>query len=494
MGAAAPEPLERRASVRLGGVADFLEQESILLVIGLLYAAALLVRLPYTLGADSWLTFVGGRFVREHGLPHADVLTAWSHGVTWVDQQWLAQLVFEASARAGGVKLALLVHAALVVGAFAVAAAAARRLGAGSRAVALVAVLVVPELAEAWELRAQSFAYPLFVAVLWLVLADARRPGRGVLLCLPLLVIWTNLHGSVLAGAALVSLHGLIRLRSSGRSAVAAVTAFGPWVALFASPYATDLPAYYAHVLVGRNFSSLVTEWGPATPSFMTGPFYALAFGGVALLARGWARVLPFERGAFFVTLVAGVLGLRNMVWFSLVAFLVLPRLLHRELEATARDEAQRRMKIVVAAAAAGAAAIVAVVAVARPAAAYERAYPPALADRVAAAAAAHPGYPVFADVAYGDWLLWKHPSLRGRVAFDARLELLSKRRLASLYDWKSHIGDGWWRIPGCPSVVVVDRTQNRTTLDLLVRERGARVAYRDRSAAVVIRPRSACP
>src|SRR3954471_10093235 len=85
---------------------------------------------------------------------------------------------------------------------------AARRLGGSSRAVALVAAAAVPQLAQDWQLRAQSFAYVLFVAVLALLVADQRRASSRVLWCLPLLVLWANLHGSVAVGALLVAVRG----------------------------------------------------------------------------------------------------------------------------------------------------------------------------------------------------------------------------------------------------------------------------------------------
>jgi len=37
----------------------------------------------------------------------------------------------------------------------------------------------------------------------------------------------------------------------------------------------------------------------------------------------------------------------------------------------------------------------------------------------------------VFANGAFSDWLLFKEPSLRGRVAYDARFEVLPDGRLA---------------------------------------------------------------
>src|SRR5919206_563024 len=74
------------------------------------------------------------------------------------------------------------------------------------------------------------------------------------------------------------------------------VELLAPWLAVFASPYFAGLPAYYEHVLLGRGFSTLVVEWQPATPSFLTAFFYVLGFGVVALLARSWSRTTRLER------------------------------------------------------------------------------------------------------------------------------------------------------------------------------------------------------
>ena len=67
-------------------------------------------------------------------------------------------------------------------------------------------------------IRAQSFAYPLFALTLWLVVADSAAPRlrARTWLVLPVLVLWANMHGSVLIGAAMVALY-------AGYRAVAAV-------------------------------------------------------------------------------------------------------------------------------------------------------------------------------------------------------------------------------------------------------------------------------
>ena len=63
--------------------------------------------------------------------------------------------------------------------------------------------------------RSQAFAMPLFAALVWLLARDARQADRRIWLVLPLLVVWANVHGSVLLGC------GLVLLRCAVAAAIA---------------------------------------------------------------------------------------------------------------------------------------------------------------------------------------------------------------------------------------------------------------------------------
>ena len=78
----------------------------------------LLVFLPSEMSPDGWYAFLGGDLIVHHGLPSHDTLTVWGHGRRWVDQQWLAQLAYYGLYALGGLRLALLTNAAIVVGSF----------------------------------------------------------------------------------------------------------------------------------------------------------------------------------------------------------------------------------------------------------------------------------------------------------------------------------------------------------------------------------------
>ena len=115
----------------------------------------------------------------------------------------------------GGFALLSIAACVSVVGAFSIAAAAARSLGAGARAFWVMFLPVLVAAPWAWSIRAQMLTLPLFTGLLWLLAAQARRPTRRVWIAFPLLVIWANLHGSVALAALLVMLLGAYKLIQS---------------------------------------------------------------------------------------------------------------------------------------------------------------------------------------------------------------------------------------------------------------------------------------
>src|SRR2546429_4476457 len=79
-------------------------REALLFPVVALFLIALAGNLPRELFQDSWLTILGGREVVQNGLPSHDTLAIWTQGREWVDQQWLAQLLFYGLHPLAGVK------------------------------------------------------------------------------------------------------------------------------------------------------------------------------------------------------------------------------------------------------------------------------------------------------------------------------------------------------------------------------------------------------
>jgi hypothetical protein len=450
--------MKKRFDQRLAAVLAGSERESLLIALVALYTCGVVARLPSDqLRQDGWLALVGGRFVAHAGLPSTDYLTTWTAGVHWVDQQWLAQLILFRLFEIGGLRLVMLMHVALLALALALAVVAARWRGGSPRSVALVGTPALLTIFLWAQFRTQSFAYALFVCVAWLLIADARVHSRRVFLVFPLLILWANLHGSVLVAVGLVSLRGVLLLFRGPRLRGAVLT-LAPVPCLFASPYGLALLGYYRDTAFNPSFSRLVTEWQRSTPSLLTVWFYILAFAAVWIVVRQRSRLTVFEMLALLATAVAGVLTVRNTIWFSYLALVALPTPLRYSLSP---DVARGRSPVFRAVVLASAVAVLALTAAAaaRGNSWYEgRAYSSAAADAVAEAAHAWPSARIFTDISFADWLLWKEPQLAGRVDYDARLELLQPERLDEIYRWTTRTGPHWQAAISGSDLLVLDR------------------------------------
>jgi hypothetical protein len=465
-------------------VRALLREDGLLVAIAGVYAMVVLIRLRGELVQDSWLALVGGREIVHHGIPGRDQLTFWTIGHHWTNQPWLAQLLLYLPAALGGVGLALVAHAVLVTGAFAAAFAAARALGGTPRSVAWIAVLSLLPIAQSDAMRTQSLVYPLFIGVVWLLARDSRSQSRLVFLSLPIVALWANLHGSAVLAAALVSLRG-ITLGFQRRDLLrrAAILAGLPWLCLFASPYGFALAEYYNQTLNNPGFKKMVTEWQASTLTLFHIPFYVLGFVCVWLLGRD-RRLTAFERLALVLTLAAGLITVRNEVWFGYTALLLLPGPLGVLL--AGRGGLDRR-RLNAAIGLVGVAALVIGIAVA----ARERlqtSFPPAGARVIASEAERDPGARIFASIRFADWILWRDPRLRGRVAYDTRLEMLSGKQLTEIFDWGNRIGDDWRRAAAGDRILVLHVNDELAVERSLLKDPGVRRVYRDKRLSVLVR------
>jgi hypothetical protein len=464
------------------------ENGTLVLVVGA-FASVLITHLRGALASDGWMALLSGRVVAQHGLPSNDTLMIWAHGRRWVDQQWLAQLVLYELERLGGLPLVLLVHVALVCGALAGASVLARRQGGSARSATWVALPVLLAFwPEAGIMRPQSFAYPLFVAVLWLLLDESRRSSRRVYLVLPLLVLWANLHGSVLIGSGLVSGYALVQLAGSASKRPrtveprSVVLLFTPWLCALASPYATSLPHYY-RTIFSSGFGRYVTEWAPTTLKLQNAPVYLLALAGFWLLGRASARTSAFEKLVFVALTLLAFDAVRNAPWLALMSLVVLPRLID-ELRAPAVEP--RRLNRLLALVMLVGVAVATVGVAFEPNSWFTQQYPVAASE--AAARAAGTQGRVFANETYADWLVFEHPQLAGRIAYDSRFELLRSRQLRSVTNFRNLVA-GWRSTVRGYSVLVLDKIQDGRPIKALLRAREARVVLR-RGPVVVLQRR----
>ena len=104
-----------------------------------------------------------------------------------------------------------------------------------------------------------------------------------------------------------------------------------------------------------------------------------------------------------------------------------------------------------------------------------------------AAVEAAGPQSRIFATSPYADWLLWTRPELGGRIAYDARFELLSRGQLKRIARFQARAGN-WLPTARSYSVFVLDRTTDHDLERSLIRQLPARVVFSSPQVVVLRR------
>jgi hypothetical protein len=138
-----------------------------------------------------------------------------------------------------------------------------RALGAPDAASATVLLLVFFAAAPSFIIvRAQLFSLVLFCAALLLLRAEAGKPSRRVWLLVPLVALWSNLHGAVLVGLAVAAAY-LVLERARREPVVAAWVLAACCAALFLTPALDASGDYYLGVLRSEAAQRGAGMWAP---------------------------------------------------------------------------------------------------------------------------------------------------------------------------------------------------------------------------------------
>jgi hypothetical protein len=283
---------------------------------------------------DLYLQLFTGRFISAHGFAAVDPFPTIAHSRQWLNQQWLSELGFYATARFLGITGLTVLYAFAIAAPLAVVLTCIRRKGVA--AMVAVTIFYFPGILAIIHPRAAVFtmlAFSLLVALIvfaWRLSPDSRGDSgrlRWGLFGIPLLfALWANLHGGFIAGLLLIALtaaglaidrwrglpdrverHRLALLFGSGVLAIAVVTVGTPLGG-----------SIWSYVLSFRNpaLSLASGEWESAVHS----PWALLYLVATALFAgRVWWRTAP-PRRLMPVLVVAGFLAfgflsVRNIIF-----------------------------------------------------------------------------------------------------------------------------------------------------------------------------------
>ncbi len=268
---------EERLSARVRAV--FVERRLVLLL-GALACVAFPwpVELSFRMSGDVWWQLRCGLYILAHHAPPAKDL--WSYTVPnapFVDVEWGWQAAVAAAYRALGYR-ALWAFAALPVGATGALCVlrAARRACAPATSV-LVGLLATTGLVVTdMRMRPLTFSFAFLAAVL-LVLDEARRRPRLLLVLPALFCVWANVHGSYLLGLGVLVLEtvlsfcapsraarwlreGRIRAQAGPPGALVAVTA-GSVLATFATPFGPSGLVASLRLSANPQIARSIVEW-----------------------------------------------------------------------------------------------------------------------------------------------------------------------------------------------------------------------------------------
>jgi hypothetical protein len=300
---------------------------------------------PRLLGdPDSYSHIAVGRWIMAHrAVPVSDPFSFSMHGAPWIAFEWLSEVIYAAvfvlSGWAGVVSLA---SAAIALAVGLLTHFLLRELS--PKATLLTVIATVTLLAPHILARPHVLTLPIMVtwAAALVRSMDQRLPPPYW--ALPLLVLWANLHGSVVLGLGLIGPAVLEPLLDAKRSELLGLLRH--WLAFTAlaivacclTPYGADPVLMPLNTLGAGDALLWITEWRPQDFGHFSA-FEFLLLTGIFALSRG--VTLPVVRALVVVGLIHfGLAQVRNADLLAMLAPLYLAAPLARHFGAQAEDEA----------------------------------------------------------------------------------------------------------------------------------------------------------
>jgi hypothetical protein len=243
--------------------------------------------------------------LEARAIPTHDTYSFTAHGAPWINHEWLSELLFALVWQAAGAAGLVWLKIALALSTIAIVFSHLRRQGVTTGLAALVLLpwtMMVPAFTL---IRPLHFTIPCFAALLAVLYETNHERPRALWLLTPLFALWANLHGGVLAGAAVLLLwlagqacfHREL-LRRAWFPALCALAA------LCANPYGWGLLEFLLRTATVHRPE--IIEWAPLRATSPNGIPYLL-FSAAAVLGLVRSR-LP--RPAPLLILFAAILTL----------------------------------------------------------------------------------------------------------------------------------------------------------------------------------------
>jgi hypothetical protein len=299
-----------------------------------LLCAGLHYRVSYTpADGDLWGHLKFGQDLLEHrALPSSDAYSFLTQGQPWINHEWLAESLFAAAYLGLGTSGLVLLKTAIdsiIIGAMFITLLKNGLDPIRTGIVILVAAFLL--FYHILTVRPQLFTYLLFLVTL-LVLKRVENGGHRWLLALPpLLALWINLHGGVLAGWGAVvvwsSTHLALRHSSGGSTpdparATILATLTASTAALLANPYGYVLPEMLLRTATVPRPDIL--EWQSVAESrYHFAAYLALLAASISCLFAVNRRRKPALVVVFLVTAIMPLVAIRHLPLFAIAAVIL---------------------------------------------------------------------------------------------------------------------------------------------------------------------------
>lgn len=306
-----------------------------------------------------WHLKAGEIIVTTRSIPRTDLFSFTAAGHPFILQNWLVELSYYATYRAGGLALLVALNAMLLVAALLPVYHLCRQATGRIKLSVISALLPAVLLLYFGSVRSQVFSFALFSAFYW-VLSTYRSRQRDLLWTLPLMtIVWVNLHGAFVLGLGLMVLFlgcellrrvaygdrpDTLSSRELGKLGLILVLTL---VATFVNPETYRIYAYIRAVATNPASQALVLEWQPPRINELIGivlfygPFFI-----TLLVLLGAGRKPDFVDLVLVLTFsILGLSAVRNGVWFALIAAPVLARYLPT-IDFSAVTNTLRRLRI----------------------------------------------------------------------------------------------------------------------------------------------------
>jgi hypothetical protein len=238
--------------------------------------------------SDSIWQIKTGQWILANGaVPYTDLYSFTQFGKPWMSNSWLSQVLFSIAYGPGDWAGPVILSSIAIGASIAIFVHLLSRYFDPARAI-VIAMLALLLAAPHFLARPHVLALPVMLAFVGGLMAAADRRTHPSWFLLPLMALWSNLHGGFVLGLALIGAIGLEAVWSADAERRLGLVfrwmlfGIGALVASCCTPYGWKTLLAAANILNLGELLTLIAEWQPA--SFTTfSVFEAVLLGLIAL-------------------------------------------------------------------------------------------------------------------------------------------------------------------------------------------------------------------